>query len=140
VLLRGVNDSVYRMALLVKRLSYVQIQPYYVYIHDLVRGVEDLRTSLAQGLAIEHGVRGITAGFNTPQFVVDAPGGGGKRIASTYDSYDPETGVSVYSAPSVKLGQQFLYFDPLHALDPMQRERWNDPEFQHRFAPGRQHA
>jgi lysine 2,3-aminomutase len=132
VLLRGVNDSVYRMALLVKRLSYIQIQPYYVYQHDLVRGVEDLRTSLAQCLAIEHGVRGITAGFNTPQFVVDTPGGGGKRIASTYDSYDPETGVSVYTAPSVKHGESFLYFDPLHALDARVADQWSNPDWQQR--------
>lgn len=130
VLLRGVNDSVYRMALLVKRLSYIQIQPYYVYQHDLVQGVEDLRTSLSQCLAIEHGIRGITAGFNTPQFVVDTPGGGGKRIASTYDSYDPETGISVYSAPSVKAGQSFVYFDPLHSLDPVAARQWTDRRWQ----------
>ena len=27
---------------------------------------------------LEKAVRGVTAGFNTPTFVVDAPGGGGK--------------------------------------------------------------
>jgi lysine 2,3-aminomutase len=132
VLLRGVNDSVQRMGLLVKRLGYLQIQPYYVYQHDLVRGVEDLRTSLATCLAIEHGIRGLTAGFNTPQFVVDAPGGGGKRIASTFDDYDQDTGISVYSAPAVKTERQFLYFDPLHALEPDVAERWLDPAWQRR--------
>ncbi len=127
VLLRGVNDSVHRMALLVKRLGFLQIQPYYVYQHDLVAGVDDLRTSLSTCLAIDHGMRGITAGFNTPTFVVDTPGGGGKRPASTYDHYDPETGISVFSAPSVKPGRSFLYFDPLHALSPEVARQWLDP-------------
>ena len=62
-------------------------------------------------------MRGSTAGFNTPTFVVDAPGGGGKRDAHSYEYYDRDTGISVYSAPSVKPGQLFLYFDPLHQLE-----------------------
>ena len=45
-------------------------------MHDLVKGVEDLRTTLETGLRIERHVRGVTAGFNTPTVVVDAPGGG----------------------------------------------------------------
>ena len=66
-------------------------------------------------------MRGATAGFNTPTFVVDAPGGGGKRDAHSYEYYDRETGISVYSAPSVKPGQLFLYFDPLDQLPPRSR-------------------
>src|SRR5437868_7135580 len=64
VLQRGVNDQVATMRLLVKRLSYVNVHPYYIYMHDLVKGVEDLRTTLSAGLAIEKGIRGGTAGFN----------------------------------------------------------------------------
>ena len=74
VLQRGVNDTVETMTLLVKRLSHVNVHPYYVYVHDLVKGVEDLRTTLETALEIEKHVRGSTAGFNTPTFVVDAPG------------------------------------------------------------------
>jgi len=133
VLLRGVNDSVERMALLIKRLGFLQIQPYYVYQHDLVKGVEDLRTSLQTCLQIERGVRGVTAGFGTPQFIVDAPGGGGKRLASTYELYDRETGVSLFRAPSVKPGVDFLYFDPLHSLTSEVAEQWRDPQWQKRF-------
>ncbi|HTB59271.1 MAG TPA: KamA family radical SAM protein, partial [Polyangia bacterium] len=102
VLQRGVNDDPATMSLLVRRLSYVNVHPYYIYMHDLVKGVEDLRTTLATGLRIEKEIRGATAGFNTPTVVVDAPGGGGKRDAHSYEYYDRETGVSVYSAPSVK--------------------------------------
>jgi lysine 2,3-aminomutase len=127
VLQRGVNDSPETMALLVKRLGHVNVHPYYVYVHDLVKGVEDLRTSVDTALHIEKHVRGSTAGFNTPVFVVDAPGGGGKRDAHSYEYYDRDTGISVYTAPSVKPGQFFLYFDPLHQLSTHQARRWSDP-------------
>ena len=127
VLIRGVNDTVDTMTLLVKRLGHVSVHAYYVYVHDMVRGVEDLRTSVDTALHIEKHVRGATAGFNTPTFVVDAPGGGGKRDAHSFEYYDRDTGISVYAAPSVKPGQLFLYFDPLHQLSTHQQRRWSDP-------------
>lgn len=128
VLQRGVNDDQKTMALLTKRLAYINVQSYYVYMHDLVSGVEDLRTTLQTGIDIEKYVRGSTAGFNTPTFVVDAPGGGGKRDAHSYEVYDRETGVSVYTAPSVKKDQFFLYFDPLRGLSPQIQKDWFDPK------------
>jgi lysine 2,3-aminomutase len=133
VLLRGVNDTPESMALLIKRVGYINAHPYYVYVHDLVQGAEDLRTTVQNALDLEMAVRGVTAGFNTPTFVVDAPGGGGKRVAHSYDFYDRETGVSVYSAPSVKPGQQFLYFDPIDQLSPQAQARWADPVEQDRM-------
>ena len=127
VLQRGVNDSPETMTMLVKRMGHLNIHAYYVYVHDLVKGVEDLRTSVDTAIYIEKHVRGSTAGFNTPTFVVDAPGGGGKRDVHSYDYYDRETGISVYTAPSVKAGQYFLYFDPLHQLSKAVQRRWADP-------------
>nr|HEX4312964.1 KamA family radical SAM protein [Kofleriaceae bacterium] len=123
VLQRGVNDSIATMQLLVKRLGHCQVHPYYVYVHDLVKGVEDLRTTLQTALDIEKAVRGVTAGFHTPTFVVDAPGGGGKRVAHSFEHYDRNTGISVFSAPSVKPGY-FLYFDPVDTLSPEIQARW----------------
>jgi lysine 2,3-aminomutase len=96
-------------------------------VHDMVRGVEDLRTSVDTAIHIEKHVRGATAGYNTPTFVVDAPGGGGKRDAHSYEYYNRDTGVSVYAAPSVKPGQLFIYLDPLHQLSRHQQRRWGDP-------------
>ncbi len=125
VLQRGVNDSIATMQLLVKRLGHCQVHPYYVYVHDLVKGVEDLRTTLQTALDIEKAVRGVTAGFHTPTFVVDAPGGGGKRVAHSFEHYDRDTGISVFSAPSVKPGY-FLYFDPVDTLVPEVQKRWAD--------------
>ena len=73
-------------------------------------------------------MRGSTAGFNTPVFVVDAPGGGGKRDAHSYEHYDQENGISVFTSPAVRQGQFYLYFDPLHGLpSDAARARWADP-------------
>ncbi|MEP6672248.1 MAG: KamA family radical SAM protein [Chthoniobacter sp.] len=127
VLQRTVNDDPATMTLLARRLSYVNIHPYYVYMHDMVPGVEDLRTPLSAAQSLEKHVRGATAGFNTPSFVLDAPGGGGKRDVHSPERYDSATGVSVFASPSVKPGKKFLYFDPLHALDEDHRQRWAIP-------------
>jgi len=123
---RGVNDDADTMITLVKKLGYINVHPYYVYIHDLVQGTEDLRTSVATGIQVEKRVRGTTAGFNTPMFVVDAPGGGGKRDMHSFEHYDRETGISVYTAPSVKQGQYFCYFDPISSLSKATQADWHD--------------
>jgi lysine 2,3-aminomutase len=127
VLIRGVNDDPETMKLLVKRLGHLHVHPYYVYVHDLVQGAEDLRTTVATAILIEKHVRGSTAGFNTPTFVVDAPGGGGKRDAHSYEHYDRVTGISVYQSPSVKAGARYTYFDPIDQLPPEGQARWADP-------------
>jgi lysine 2,3-aminomutase len=123
---RGVNDTAQAMTELVKHLGFINVHPYYVYIHDLVKGTEDLRTSVATGVQVEKRLRGSTAGFNTPLFVVDAPGGGGKRDMHSYEHYDRETGISVYTAPSVKRDQLFCYYDPLITLKPAAQADWQD--------------
>ncbi|MFT7580538.1 MAG: lysine 2,3-aminomutase [Myxococcota bacterium] len=133
VLQRGVNDSAETMIELSRMLSYINVQPYYVYVHDLVKGVEDLRTTVATAVKIEKRLRGATAGFNTPTFVVDALGGGGKRDVHSFEHYDQETGVSIYSAPSVKEGRLFTYFDPLSELTPEMRAAWADEKIRHQM-------
>ena len=126
VLLRGVNDTAENMRLLVKRLGHINVHPYYVYIHDLVQGGEDMRTTVQTAVDIEKHIRGSTAGFNTPTFVVDAPGGGGKRGVHSYETYDRWSGISVYAAPAVKPGKFFMYFD----LDRLTKAQaaWKDPQ------------
>jgi lysine 2,3-aminomutase len=133
VLMRGVNDDAATMLLLVKRLEYLNIHPYYVYMHDLVQGVEDLRTTIQTAIDIEKTVRGATAGYNTPTFICDTPGGGGKRDVHSFEYYDRATGISVWTAPSVKPGKYFVYFDPLDALAPEVQFRWALPELQDRM-------
>ncbi|MEM1414983.1 MAG: KamA family radical SAM protein [Myxococcota bacterium] len=127
VLQRGVNDDFQTMLRLVRRCAFVNVHPYYVYQHDLVKGTEELRTTVHTAERLEKQIRGSTAGFNTPTFVVDAPGGGGKRGVHSYEVYDRTTGISVYTAPSVKPGQYFVYYDPIDQLPAEGRARWADP-------------
>ncbi|MBU6429313.1 MAG: KamA family radical SAM protein, partial [Cyanobacteria bacterium REEB65] len=128
VLIRGVNDNPETMRMLVKRLGHLHVHPYYVYLHDMVKGVEDLRTRVQTAVDIEKYVRGSTAGFNTPVFICDAPGGGGKRDVHSFEYYDRENGIAVYIAPNVKPGQMFMYFDPIRELAPEAQARWGDPK------------
>jgi lysine 2,3-aminomutase len=92
-----------------------------------VKGVEDLRTTVATGASIEKRIRGLVGGFNMPAFVVDTPGGG-KREVHSYEHYDRETGISVYISPVVHPGEYFCYFDPIHLLPASGRARWANPE------------
>ncbi len=78
VLLRGVNDDVDVMKLLMQRLLAARVRPYYIYMCDNVAGVEHFKTTVEKGLEIVEGLRGWTSGLAVPHFVIDAPGGGGK--------------------------------------------------------------
>ena len=111
VLQAGVNDTPKLMGDLIKKLSYINVHPYYVYVHDLVQGTEDLRTTVQTSIDLEKEVRGTTAGFNIPLFIVDTMGGGGKRDIHSFEHYDRETGVSVYRAPAVKRDKFFTYLE-----------------------------
>ncbi|KAI5920792.1 L-lysine-aminomutase [Camillea tinctor] len=115
VLLKGINDNVETMTMLIKKLSKMVVIPYYVYQCDLVPKVEHLRTALSVLLDMEKQIQGKVAGFMMPKFVVDLPGGGGKRPAHTYESYNRETGVSTFTAPAIpgKEGQLYHYYDPV---------------------------
>jgi len=78
VLLKGVNDSVEVQRALVHKLLLCRVKPYYLYQCDLIKGSAHLRTPIRKGLEIIEGLRGHTTGYAIPQFVIDAPGGGGK--------------------------------------------------------------
>ena len=116
VLLRGVNDSFDCMYRTIKKLAYLNIQPYLVFIHDMVPGCEHLRTTLHTAEKLSKELQGATAGFNVPRFVCDTPGGGGKRQISSYEHYDRELGISAWMAPRVKPGKVFYYYDPVDLL------------------------
>lgn len=142
VLLKGINDDVPTMSTLIRKLADNNVDPvstpspylgpyslkflssqYYVYICDMVQKVEHYRTPLQTLLNLESEIQGTLAGFMTPRFIVDLPKGGGKRGASTYVSYDRETGVSTFKAPAVTAAdgarggnekpKYFEYHDPI---------------------------
>jgi lysine 2,3-aminomutase len=122
VLLRGVNDDSSTLRSLYKALGAINIHPYYVYLCDMVKGTEHFRVSLPTAQRLEKEVRGATAGFNTPLFIVDTPAG--KRDVHSAEFHDPKFGVSTFIAPIVAPGKEFKYFDPLRTLGPSAKHAW----------------
>ena len=78
VLLAGVNDDVETMKALVQKLLICRVRPYYLYQLDLILGSSHLQVPMDKGLEIIQALRGHTTGYAVPQYVIDAPGGGGK--------------------------------------------------------------
>ena len=78
VLLKKVNDDPLVMRAHVQKLLMCRVKPYYIYQCDLIAGSAHLRASVRQGLEIMEQLRGHTSGYAVPQYVIDAPGGGGK--------------------------------------------------------------
>lgn len=78
VLLSGVNDAPDVMLAQVQKLLMCRVKPYYIYQCDLISGSAHLRASVRRGLEIMDSLRGHTTGYAIPQYVIDAPGGGGK--------------------------------------------------------------
>jgi lysine 2,3-aminomutase len=78
VLLAGVNDHPEVLAELFRKLLLARVRPYYLFQCDLTEGIEHLRTPLARGIEIMESLRGRLSGLAIPNFVVDAPHGGGK--------------------------------------------------------------
>ena len=109
VLLKGVNDSIEAQKELCHKLLMSRVKPYYLYQCDLIQGSAHLRTSVRKGIEIIEGLRGHTSGYAVPQYVVDAPGGGGKIPVN------PEYIIS-HDADKIVLrnyeGKQFTYPEP----------------------------
>ncbi len=78
VLLKGINDDVPVMKKLMHGLLMRRVKPYYLYQCDPITGSAQFRTPVSKGVEIIEGLRGHTTGYAVPQFVIDAPGGGGK--------------------------------------------------------------
>jgi lysine 2,3-aminomutase len=122
VLLRGVNNDAATLRELIKKLGRVNIHPYYAYICDMVKGTEHFRIPLHEAQTLEKEVRGSTAGFNTPLFIVDTPAG--KRVVHSAETYDRTLGVSTFTSPAVASGRLHNYYDPIRSLPGMSREKW----------------
>jgi len=78
VLLRGINDSIETMRCLFHRLLKIRVRPYYLYQCDPISGSYHFRTPVIKGIEIIRGLRGYTSGYAVPNYVIDAPQGGGK--------------------------------------------------------------
>jgi lysine 2,3-aminomutase len=122
VLLRGVNDDAATLRDLIKKLGRVNIHPYYAYLCDMVKGTEHFRLALHEAQKLEKEIRGSTAGFNTPLFIVDTPAG--KRDVHSWETYDRSLGVSSFAAPAVSNGTLHHYYDPIRSLQGVCRDSW----------------
>jgi len=78
VLLAGINDDLETIKGLVHGLLKIRVKPYYLYQCDPILGSAHFRTPVEKGLEIISGLRGYTTGYAVPNYVIDAPGGGGK--------------------------------------------------------------
>jgi lysine 2,3-aminomutase len=78
VLLKGINNDVDTMKALVHHLMKMRVRPYYLYQCDPISGSSHFRTSVENGLEIIRGLQGHTSGYAVPNYVIDAPKGGGK--------------------------------------------------------------
>ncbi len=78
VLLKGINDDPVIMKSLMQKMLTIRVKPYYLYQCDLIPGSSHFRTTIEKGIEMIENLRGHTSGYAVPQFVVDAPGGGGK--------------------------------------------------------------
>jgi len=78
VLIHKVNDDANVMKELVHKLLMMRVRPYILYQMDPIEGSSHFRVPVAKGLEIIERLRGHTTGYAVPQYVIDAPGGGGK--------------------------------------------------------------
>lgn len=116
VLLRGVNDDVEIMKMLVQKLLICRVKPYYLYQLDLIEGSSHLQAPVAKGIEIIEGLRGHTTGYAIPQYVIDAPGGGGKvPINPEYVLQRNEERVIIRNFE----GKTFEYPEPAVTPDPI---------------------
>jgi lysine 2,3-aminomutase len=56
----------------------MRVRPYYLYACDPILGTGHFRVPVSKGIELIRSLRGFTSGYAVPQFVIDAPGGGGK--------------------------------------------------------------
>lgn len=120
VLLKGVNDSVDVMRSLIHRLLMMRVRPYYLYQCDLITGSKHFRVDVRKGLEIIQALRGHTSGYAIPQYVIDAPGGGGKvPINPNYIKELTEESIVISNFE----GQLYEY--PLSGLDHPMKEGYS---------------
>jgi hypothetical protein len=88
----------------------------------MVKATEHFRLPLRTAQRLEKEVRGTTAGFNTPLFIVDTPSG--KRDVHSAEFHDSEYGVSGFISPAVTGGLMRYYFDPIRSLGHAAAKAW----------------
>jgi len=75
VLLKGVNDNLETMKILLQGLQRIMVRPYYLFQCEPVKGVDHFRTDIKTGIDIMDNIWGETAGLCIPHLVSDMPEG-----------------------------------------------------------------
>lgn len=78
VLLKGVNADADTIRTLMQTLLYNRVKPYYLFLPDMVQGIDRFRIPVEDALEIIRQLHGFTSGLAVPSLMIDAPGGGGK--------------------------------------------------------------
>ncbi|HEX2841235.1 lysine-2,3-aminomutase-like protein [Hyphomicrobium sp.] len=78
VLLRGVNDDVATLEMLMRAFVEARVKPYYLHHGDLAPGTAHFRTTLEEGQTLMRALRQRVSGLAMPTYVLDIPGGFGK--------------------------------------------------------------
>jgi len=129
VLLRAVNDTQEAVLdLCFALVDHAGVMPYYFYMCDIVPNSEHWRTSLQVAIDIQHAIMGHLPGFATPRIVCDVPLLG-KRWVDQYRSYDRSRGISVWGPGSGDAGPEYMFYDPLHAIDDAGRAWWAQADY-----------
>ena len=78
VVLKGVNDNVETLEVLMRTFLENRIKPYYLHHPDLAPGTSHFRLSIDEGLALVEQLRARLSGLAMPTYMLDIPGGFGK--------------------------------------------------------------
>ncbi|MDF7799178.1 KamA family radical SAM protein [Pontiellaceae bacterium B1224] len=110
VLLKGVNDDTQSLIDLFYGLLEINVKPYYLLQCDPVQGSEHFRTTVEKGIELIQSLHGHISGLAVPQYVIDAPGGGGKVPIIGKEQIRREGDDVVFLN---YLGKEYRYPDPL---------------------------
>ncbi len=109
VLLKGINDDTQTLTELFYGLLEINVKPYYLLQCDPVRGSAHFRTTVEKGIELIRSLHGNISGLAVPQYVIDAPGGGGKVPILGHDQIRREGGDVVFRNYE---GKEYRYPDP----------------------------
>ena len=110
VLLKGINDDTQTLVDLFYGLLEINVKPYYLLQCDPVRGSAHFRTSVEKGIELIRSLHGNISGLAVPQYVIDAPGGGGKVPLLGTEQIRRDGGDIVFLNYE---GEEYRYPDPL---------------------------
>jgi lysine 2,3-aminomutase len=111
VLLKGINDDTHTLTDLFYGLLEINVKPYYLLQCDPVRGSAHFRTSVEKGIELIRSLHGNVSGLAVPQYVIDAPGGGGKVPILGIEQIRREGNDVVFINYK---GLEYRYPDPVH--------------------------